>query len=308
MPKPPATPRVRYLKRTGPPDAPRHWYWYETPQRISTRRGQPRHPKPAVPAYPSDPRLDERELQVGDVVFHWPGMQFAVLLEFDHGLWRARSRVHEHLFRARATSLSLVHHNLLIGDAGGAPAADNRIGAQLQAELDFAEALGGEAALDYILAALPDIPIGEATLRRLHRRMFGQIYDWAGQYRTEALVVGRRDHPTLDPAEVPDAIKRFFRSFRSPLLRMARNSRQHLLEALLELHTQLAWIHPFRDGNGRTIRMLMDILALQWGYVLAWDLDSAARKRRYHYAVMAAVHRRNSRYLRRLLDRALLRL
>jgi cell filamentation protein len=140
---------------------------------------------------------------------------------------------------------------------------------------------------------------------RLHQLMFGQVYDWGGRYRSENLVVGRREFPTKEWELVPDATKTFFKKFSNPLLRQASKSKSHIVAALVEFHKELAWIHPFKDGNGRVIRTLSALLALEWNYVLFWDIDSSKKKHRYHYAIQRAVHTANKKYLRSIIEQSL---
>lgn len=254
------------------------------------------------PQYESHPEDKFRELQVGDVIFDVSAEQFGIVFSIEREVvrYRARSGIDTD---AGKEQIALVTGNLLGKES--APEHENLIGAETQAELNFAEQLGFWDAVNYIKPRLPEIPIGEATMQHLHREIFGPVYSWGGRYRKEPIVVGRHDSPTPDWREVPWLVKEFFRSFRSPLLRQAHKSRQHMLEAQLELHRELAGIHPFHDGNGRIIRLLSDILALEWGFEMRWDFEGVP-KGRYHSAVRRAVHGGNSTYLRRLLDRFLI--
>ena len=173
-------------------------------------------------------------------------------------------------------------------------------------ELDFAEALGHKACIDDIIKRLPNIPISENTLKRLHRLMFGQVYAWAGEYREEELVVGIHNSPTLPQAEVDLAVKTFFRDFTNPLLRRAHErGTEYLVEALLTFHVQMAWIHPFKDGNGRVIRIMCSLIALEWGHELRWDVDKGRKRQQYHKAVRYAVHSERKKYLRRIIRQSL---
>ena len=209
----------------------------------------------------------------------------------------------ETFFSNRTKSLEFIFDNL-IGDKTD-PIESNLVGAQTQAELDFAERLGQYVIENYLKQALPNIRIGEETLQRLHYLMFGYVYKWAGQYRTEDLVVGQHESPTLDWEKVPTAIRVFFKKFSNPLLRDAHQSQTHLEEALLELHIKLAWIHPFKDGNGRVIRLMLNLFALEWGYQINWSFDFGKKRRRYHYAVRRAVHTSNLHYLRLIIRQSL---
>ncbi len=49
------------------------------------------------------------------------------------------------------------------------------------------------------------------------------------------------------------------------------NKKKEIYPILLasELHEQLATIHPFIDGNGRTARLVMNLILLKAGYPIA---------------------------------------
>jgi cell filamentation protein len=293
--------KLIYIKRSGTKEQYRYWYWHRKLKQIV---GQPKpetHTINIHPKYPHHPKEQPREFQVGDVVFHFPKMQFAVLIGYKGGFWQAQSRL-GNLWKCRTASLEFIFDNLIGGKTD--PIEPNLVGAQTQAELDFAERLGQYVIENYIKKALPNIRIGEKTLQRLHCLMFRYVYKWAGQYRTEDLVVSQHESPTLDWEKVPTDIQIFFKKF-SNLLRNAHKSQPHLEEALLELHIKLAWIHPFKDGNGRVIRLMLYLLALEWGYQINWSFDSGKKIRYYHYAVRRAVHRNNRYYLRQIIRQSL---
>ncbi|MCP4700095.1 MAG: hypothetical protein GY862_25070 [Gammaproteobacteria bacterium] len=294
--------KLTYLKRTGEKGGYSYWYWHRKLQRIVYEKKPDRHLVASRPCYRHDPREKNRPLQAGDVVFHFRSMSFAVLYAYKGDLWYAKNRKSKRV-RYRTKCLILVAANL-IWDTGAEE--DNLIGAQLQAELDFAEALGYKACTDDIIRKLPSIPIGENTLKRLHRLMFEQVYAWAGEYREEELVVGVHDSPTLPQAEVAEAVKIFFQDFNNPLLRRAyERGTGYLLGALLKFHVEMAWIHPFKDGNGRVIRIMCSLIALEWGHELRWNVDKGRKRQQYHKAVRYAVHNKRLKYLRHIIKQGL---
>jgi hypothetical protein len=72
--------KLVYIKRTGTKEQYRYWYWHRKLKQIV---GQPKPEKHTIdihPKYPHHPKEQPREFQVGDVVFHFPKMQFAVLI------------------------------------------------------------------------------------------------------------------------------------------------------------------------------------------------------------------------------------
>ena len=102
----------------------------------------------------------------------------------------------------------------------------------------------------------------EAFVRRLHREMFSETWEWAGKYRTTQKNIGVPAYAIM--SSVKDTID---------------NARHWILyetyglsEAAVRLHHRMVAIHPFPNGNGRHTRMLADALLyahdapkLTWG-------------------------------------------
>jgi cell filamentation protein len=98
----------------------------------------------------------------------------------------------------------------------------------------------------------------------MHRDWLGEIYEWAGRYRTVELSKGGFGWP---PAHlVPDNMARF----EAGLLREHTPCRPaplpEVARRIAEVHAELLLIHPFREGNGRLARWLAALMAMQAGY------------------------------------------
>ena len=118
----------------------------------------------------------------------------------------------------------------------------------------------------YRLLTLPhDAPITPAGYRAIHRYLFQDLYDWAGQYRR---VTTGRGAAAFCRAEFIEAemSKRFAAIDAEHDLRglaadrFAARAAEHLNE--------LNAIHPFLDGNGRTQRAFLEILAERAGHAI----------------------------------------
>ncbi len=247
------------------------------------------------------------QYQVGDVVWHEPS---ARLCDITWLLDRATAEVHIRLggydteFPRR--ELAFVSANVA-GGPGMQPAHPNIAGAIWTVEQAHLESVGQIWLDEYIEEHYPTLRISIHTMQDFHARLLVHVFPWAGELRREDVWVGRRDFPTPPHEAVPHQVERFFRGFANPLLRRAREERRSLLAALSELHCELARIHPFPDGNGRIIRKLCEVIALQRGYGLNWHLQRSGARKRYHYAVRKAVHDERRYFLDRLLERALTR-
>ncbi|MDR7342418.1 cell filamentation protein [Pantoea alhagi] len=173
-------------------------------------------------------------------------------------------------------------------------APPNTIFAAYQDELDKVEEIYGPIRSQrLVLRYLMDnsLSMGEKAFLNCHLELFKGIYPWAGTYRKIEVVVTDRQHPTLHPQKVAQAMQEFCRDFSNKYLRLVGNNRERMLNALVYAHKELAWIHPFEDGNGRTIRLYLELVATTrgFGFDLTASMSSKKKKRYYHFAVRKAI-------------------
>lgn len=152
----------------------------------------------------------------------------------------------------------------------------------LRHELNEAEQMNIGAGLRWADARRRDI-LDRAFLSELHQRMFGDVWRWAGRYRTTARNIGVEAYQIA--AEVQHAVDD------------ARYWVEHATypsdEIAVRFSHRLVAIHPFPNGNGRFSRLAGDLLAQQlaeppftWGRV---NLVTAGETRaRYVEALRAA--------------------
>ncbi len=109
----------------------------------------------------------------------------------------------------------------------------------------------------------PETRFTVELIREMHRCWLGDIYSWAGSYRTVELQKGAFRWP---PAYLVECN---MQTFESGLLRAHTPCPAEVLaqvaRRIAEVHGELLLIHPFRDGNGRLARWLADLMALQAG-------------------------------------------
>jgi len=104
--------------------------------------------------------------------------------------------------------------------------------------------------------------LSDATLRRIHKEMFGAVWKWAGAYR-------RSDKNIGSPwQQVPMLVRQICFNFAERVVHEARE-RDRLA---VDFHHQLVSVHPFPNGNGRHARFCADRLvenlggeAFSWG-------------------------------------------
>ncbi len=119
-------------------------------------------------------------------------------------------------------------------------------------------------------------------LKRLHRKLFGVTWKWAGQWRKTEKNIGSA------PERVPEAIRQL-------LSDVAAQSEAHsypIRVIAARLHHRLVQIHPFPNGNGRVARTYTDLLLFsrhqerfRWG---AGDLVAPGDVRERYIAALRA--------------------
>ena len=97
-----------------------------------------------------------------------------------------------------------------------------------------------------------------ATLAFIHRFLFEEIYDFAGQIRTVNLSKGNfRFAPVMYLAASLENIDRM---------------PQQTFDQIVEKYVELNIAHPFREGNGRSMRLWLDhLLKSELGQVVDWS-------------------------------------
>lgn len=144
---------------------------------------------------------------------------------------------------------------------------------------DHLEARSHKEALDYLYELVSKEKkdtISERLIRLFHQIVMQNIdKEWAGRYRNSLVIIGGTDYKPPEAIEVPKLVEELVSWLR-------RNKNKfHPVEFATILHYKLAAIHPFFDGNGRTARLLMNVVLMQSGYPLAIILKND-RKRYYN--------------------------
>jgi Fic-DOC domain mobile mystery protein B len=95
-------------------------------------------------------------------------------------------------------------------------------------------------------------------LRQLHRRMFDQVWRWAGRYRKRETNVG------IDPDDIAVAVRTLVDNAKAWI----EYERYEPDELAVRFHHQLVYIHPFPNGNGRHGRIatnfVLEARGLDW--------------------------------------------
>lgn len=179
--------------------------------------------------------------------------------------------------------------------------------------VEHLEAANHAAALSDMMALVgkKTSDLSERVLLDMHSTILRGIDDRnAGHYRSVPVRISGSEVILPNPRKVPDLMARFIDT-------ILATGDQHPVELAAEAHYQLVTIHPFVDGNGRTARLLMNLILMQHGFPPALirkrdrlryigSLEKAqlgGSKNDYFEIIAAAVERSFDIYLKAVSDR-----
>ena len=128
--------------------------------------------------------------------------------------------------------------------------------------------------------AQANTPLTESMVKQLHALVLrGVDRDNAGRYRTLPVLIAGSRHVPPQPWQVPmlmEACLHFYAERRATL---------HPVVLAAEMHERIVTVHPFIDGNGRTSRLVMNLILLQHGYPIA-NISGDAESRLAYYSAL----------------------
>ena len=106
---------------------------------------------------------------------------------------------------------------------------------------------------------------GADSLLSIHRHLFQDVYSWAGEKRkVEISKAGKQFFPTTHF----DNAFRFIDTLISDYKNISKEDKLQIAEKLAEILDNVNYLHPFREGNGRTQREFLRLLASEKGLTL----------------------------------------
>ena len=152
----------------------------------------------------------------------------------------------------------------------------------LRSELNEAEQANILAAEQWALARKRDV-LAEQFLNKLHKRMYGNVWRWAGQYRTSGKNIG------IDAYRIPMEFRRLLDDCRYSI----ENNTYEPDEIAARFHHKLVSIHLYPNGNGRHARLATDLLLKSMSRErFSWGsrnlVDAGQTRERYIDALQAA--------------------
>jgi Fic-DOC domain mobile mystery protein B len=149
-------------------------------------------------------------------------------------------------------------------------------------DLNEAEQANIERAQEWALNRRRD-PLSEKFVKDLHRRMLGDVWRWAGKFRTSERNIG------IANWEIPVALRKLLDDAKAWI----EYNTYPPDEIAVRFHHRLVHIHPFPNGNGRHSRLMADLLVMRLGRErFSWGReslrDAGAMRQRYIAALQAA--------------------
>lgn len=186
--------------------------------------------------------------------------------------------------------------------ARGTTVLANRLGIIDQDALDEAEADLVEArSIQLRYAGDPAVSRFDRLLL-IHGHLFQDVYPWAGQLRTVDIVKAVDDcsEPFMPVSMLRFAAGNVFRDLERESY-LAGLKLEAFVDRLSDFYDQVNYLHPLREGNGRTQRIFWSELARNAGYDIDWTVVSAAEN---NAACRAAMEERNFEPLQSMFARA----
>jgi len=155
-----------------------------------------------------------------------------------------------------------------------------------RSELNYAELQNIARAQAWLFSRRDKEVLSEKFIKNLHRRMLGDVWRWAGKFRTSERNLG------IDYWEIPVAVHQLLANVKAWIEFRAYPAD----EIAVRFHHRLVQIHPFPNGNGRHARLVADVLAMQlqsprftWGRRRSLR-DAGVTRRSYIAALQDADH------------------
>ncbi len=131
--------------------------------------------------------------------------------------------------------------------------------------VEHLEAINHYEAVDLIRELATDqTPLNKSTLLELHALILRGIdKDNAGCYRQVPVMISGSRHTPPQPWQLDKLMEDYFHFYNK------NKANLHPILFAAEMHERLVTIHPFIDGNGRTARLIMNLVLLQHDFPIA---------------------------------------
>ncbi len=151
-------------------------------------------------------------------------------------------------------------------------------------ELDHLEQANIQSGLQWLAKSKDTDILNEVYIRNLHKRLFGEVWKWAGSFRTTEKNIG------VDPRQISVQLRMLLDDMRYWI----DNKTYSPKEAAVRFHHRLVSVHLFPNGNGRLARIMADAVltklykesAIDWSG--GHDLQSMGERRKQYISALRA--------------------
>lgn len=146
-------------------------------------------------------------------------------------------------------------------------------------------------------------PITSELLKRAHKEIFGGLFEWAGEWRTVNIAKEQMKWPP--PMFLEQNMQQLEKDVLSKYPAATLKTDAEFAQSLAVIQGEFLAVHPFREGNARTIKLCTNLLAVQTGRpLLAYDKTADGREA-YIQANKLVVYRQDYSALAALISDAL---
>lgn len=156
-------------------------------------------------------------------------------------------------------------------------------------ELDHLEQANIQSGMQWLNRTRQTEILSEVFIRTLHKRLFGEVWRWAGTFRTTEKNIG------VDPIMIAIELRHLIDDTRYWI----EHQTYPPLEIAARFHHRLVYIHPFPNGNGRHARIMADAIltkiysnpSIDWAG--GYDLQSMNERRQVYISALRAADQRD---------------
>lgn len=163
------------------------------------------------------------------------------------------------------------------------------------------ELINHQEAVELIVdLAAKRIDFSETILKQIHQLIIKGIDKrGAGTYRKVNVMISGSKHEPPEPYLINKLMEEYFHFYK------INKRKLHPVILAAEMHERLVSIHPFIDGNGRTSRLVMNLILLQNGYTIVNLKGNLADRQRYYQSLESVqINHENTDFYRLIIERA----